>query len=117
MDTQRDGDVLSPSSSIAPLRRISPSRLIIAPNDIHCYPILWRHPVHRILVHFPLGEWLFRTLFPNRAHAMGDHPVHSKAGDYHSHFCIFLCLVSTSHLVALHPCFVTHHQKAADIPH
>ena len=41
------------------------SKFIIAENDLHVYPIFWRHPVHRILK--PLGmTWLFRILFPHR---------------------------------------------------
>ena len=41
------------------------SSFIVAENDIHCYPILWRHPVHRVLG--PIGlNWLFLFLFPLR---------------------------------------------------
>ena len=41
------------------------SRLIIAENDVHVYPILWRHPVHRVME--PIGlNWLFGLFFPGR---------------------------------------------------
>ena len=42
------------------------SRVVVAEDDIHVYPIFWRHPLHRVLS--PMGlSWLFRLLFPHRA--------------------------------------------------
>ena len=41
------------------------TQLLVAPDDVHAFPILWRHPLHRVLA--PLGlEWLFFLILPNR---------------------------------------------------
>jgi hypothetical protein len=48
------------------------SELMIAINDIHVYPIFWRHPLHRAFT--PLGlEWLFYAIFPSRKKCNDDH--------------------------------------------
>jgi hypothetical protein len=41
-------------------------RLLVAPVDLHVFPILWRHVAHRILGPTGLG-WLFDMIFPYRA--------------------------------------------------
>jgi hypothetical protein len=48
------------------------SELIVAINDIHVYPMYWRHPLHRVLT--PLGlEWLFYVIFPYRKKCNDDY--------------------------------------------
>jgi hypothetical protein len=40
-------------------------RLLVAPEELHAFPVLWRHPFHRVLAPIGLG-WLFNLLFPYR---------------------------------------------------
>jgi hypothetical protein len=48
------------------------SELILAINDIHVYPMYWRHPLHRAFT--PLGlEWLFYVIFPYRKKCNDDY--------------------------------------------